>query len=313
MTVANFLNFSRAAEVLRITQPAVSHQINALENELGVKLFHRTSKSVRLTQAGYLFTQYADEILPNLRPLQRAIESGPRSTLRSPRGGMPKFCRPPFDDSHPFTACHRGPLLLPSLRMTPFDSLENLLEEGDIQVLISHKKTSLKKAVYRELCLRPVVCLCGCTTSTGPVGTGLCASIFVMLEEWPSAGHPFSTELLDVQSQVVSGRNSEQILFCDNLEILYTLVEAGLAFAIISGPLFRSLFPHLRYIPMPELSHLLWCFLPCRENSPPCFGDFSLCWRKIYKPIPMRYDHCTPNVPTLSQVGTFDASISKLD
>ena len=63
MTVANFLNFSRAAEVLRITQPAVSHQINALENELGVKLFHRTSKSVRLTQAGYLFTQYADEIL----------------------------------------------------------------------------------------------------------------------------------------------------------------------------------------------------------------------------------------------------------
>ena len=57
MEVANFLNFSRAAERLRITQPAVSHQINTLENELGVKLFHRTSKSVRLTQEGFLFTQ----------------------------------------------------------------------------------------------------------------------------------------------------------------------------------------------------------------------------------------------------------------
>lgn len=63
MTVSNFLNFSRAAEHLRITQPAVSHQISTLEDELGVKLFHRTSKSVRLTQEGYLFTQYADEIL----------------------------------------------------------------------------------------------------------------------------------------------------------------------------------------------------------------------------------------------------------
>ena len=42
--VANFLNFSRAAEHLRITQPAVSHQINTLEDELGVKLFLRTSK-----------------------------------------------------------------------------------------------------------------------------------------------------------------------------------------------------------------------------------------------------------------------------
>ena len=63
VTVANFLNFSRAAEHLRITQPAVSHQINTLEDELGVKLFHRTSKSVRLTQEGYMFTQSAGEIL----------------------------------------------------------------------------------------------------------------------------------------------------------------------------------------------------------------------------------------------------------
>ena len=63
MAVSNFLNFSRAAEHLRLTQPAVSHQINSLEDELGVKLFHRTSKRVRLTQAGHLFSQYAQEIL----------------------------------------------------------------------------------------------------------------------------------------------------------------------------------------------------------------------------------------------------------
>ena len=66
MEVANFLNFSRAAEHLRITQPAVSHQITALEDELGVKLFQRTSKSVRLTKEGYLFTQYAGEILKEM-------------------------------------------------------------------------------------------------------------------------------------------------------------------------------------------------------------------------------------------------------
>lgn len=55
MAVANFLNFSRAAEALRITQPAVSHQISTLEDELDARLFHRTSKSVRLTQEGYIF------------------------------------------------------------------------------------------------------------------------------------------------------------------------------------------------------------------------------------------------------------------
>ena len=71
MEVANFLNFSRAAERLQITQPAVSHQISSLEDELGTKLFFRTSKSVRLTQAGHLFTQYANEIL-KLSGLSRA-------------------------------------------------------------------------------------------------------------------------------------------------------------------------------------------------------------------------------------------------
>ena len=63
MSVSNFLNFSRAAEQLGLTQPAVSHQINTLEDELGVKLFYRTSKRVRLTQEGHLFSQYAREIL----------------------------------------------------------------------------------------------------------------------------------------------------------------------------------------------------------------------------------------------------------
>ena len=63
LAVANTLNFSRAAEQLRLTQPAVSHQINSLEDELGVRLFKRTSKSVRLTQEGYLYIQYAGEIL----------------------------------------------------------------------------------------------------------------------------------------------------------------------------------------------------------------------------------------------------------
>ena len=39
LMVADCLNFTKAAESLKITQPAVSHQIRALEDELGVKLF----------------------------------------------------------------------------------------------------------------------------------------------------------------------------------------------------------------------------------------------------------------------------------
>ena len=44
IAVAEYLNFSKASRELKITQPAVSHQIQTLEEELGVKLFNRTSK-----------------------------------------------------------------------------------------------------------------------------------------------------------------------------------------------------------------------------------------------------------------------------
>ena len=63
IAVAQHLNFSRASESLKITQPAVSHQIQTLEEELGVKLFRRTSKSVSLTSEGIQFLPDAELIL----------------------------------------------------------------------------------------------------------------------------------------------------------------------------------------------------------------------------------------------------------
>lgn len=61
--VQKSLNFSKAAEVLCITQPAVSKHINALENDLGVALFSRTKHGVKLTKEGEIYADYAREIL----------------------------------------------------------------------------------------------------------------------------------------------------------------------------------------------------------------------------------------------------------
>jgi DNA-binding transcriptional LysR family regulator len=52
LTLAGELHFGRTAERLGISQPAVSEAIRALESRLGVKVFDRTSRRVRLTQAG---------------------------------------------------------------------------------------------------------------------------------------------------------------------------------------------------------------------------------------------------------------------
>ncbi|PWK10238.1 LysR family transcriptional regulator [Tumebacillus permanentifrigoris] len=63
VTVAEKKNFSRAAEALSLTQPAISQQIQSLEDYYSTKLFERTSKRVELTRAGELLLPYAKEIL----------------------------------------------------------------------------------------------------------------------------------------------------------------------------------------------------------------------------------------------------------
>lgn len=54
---------NRAAEVLHITQPTLSRQLSRLEEEVGVKLFHRGPRRVTLTNEGILLQRRAEEIL----------------------------------------------------------------------------------------------------------------------------------------------------------------------------------------------------------------------------------------------------------
>ncbi len=60
--VANHLSFSRAAEAMEITQPAVSIQVQELEKFLGITLFHRRPRGLRITEAGNAVLAYAQQI-----------------------------------------------------------------------------------------------------------------------------------------------------------------------------------------------------------------------------------------------------------
>ncbi len=56
-------SFSRAAEVLQLTQPSITARIQSLERELGEELFERGGRGVRLTDSGFAFLPYAERIL----------------------------------------------------------------------------------------------------------------------------------------------------------------------------------------------------------------------------------------------------------
>ncbi len=71
--IAETLNFTKAAEILNLTQSAVSHQIKALETELGAPLFIRAKRGVILTSAGKMALEYASRILDEADEMRERV------------------------------------------------------------------------------------------------------------------------------------------------------------------------------------------------------------------------------------------------
>lgn len=73
LTVVREEGINRAAEVLHITQPTLSRQLSQLEEEVGVKLFHRGAKKITLTSEGILLRRRAEEILSLVDRTEREL------------------------------------------------------------------------------------------------------------------------------------------------------------------------------------------------------------------------------------------------
>ena len=82
--VANERSFTRAAEILYVSQPSLSKQIKILENKLGIVLLNRENSTISLTEGGRVFLQYSERILALCEESCRAlndVKNGDRGNL----------------------------------------------------------------------------------------------------------------------------------------------------------------------------------------------------------------------------------------
>ncbi len=83
-TVARLLSFTKAAETLHMTQPAVTFQVRQLEEHFNTRLFDRTHNRINLTEAGSRAYEYADKIFE----LYQEMESSIREMTGEIRGAL---------------------------------------------------------------------------------------------------------------------------------------------------------------------------------------------------------------------------------
>jgi len=87
LQVSQHRSFSRAAEILQLTQPSITARIQALERELGEELFERSGRGVRLTDAGHAFLPYVERLLQTVREGRDAVDEVRNVQLGSLRLG----------------------------------------------------------------------------------------------------------------------------------------------------------------------------------------------------------------------------------
>ena len=82
--VATEMSFTKAADILFLSQPSLSKQLKLLENRIGMLLINRNKNKISLTEAGQLFLQYAERILALCEESCRALtdlQNGDRGNL----------------------------------------------------------------------------------------------------------------------------------------------------------------------------------------------------------------------------------------
>lgn len=153
LAVAEYLNFSQAAQQLHVTHPAVSQQIQSLEKELNVKLFQRTTRSVKLTEEGKAFLNDARQIVAISDRAKKRFDSTMPGTLEVLSLGFYNFpCMFLLSDALEQLHAER-PQLHPRLQVIPFQHIYRMLEEGDLDAVVGFRESPSVKisALYKEI------------------------------------------------------------------------------------------------------------------------------------------------------------------
>lgn len=81
LAVCDTMNYRKASELLHLTQPAVTKQVQALEYQYGAKLFHYDGRRLEKTEKGAILERYARSLLYNYQELNRQMHKEPKRQL----------------------------------------------------------------------------------------------------------------------------------------------------------------------------------------------------------------------------------------
>ncbi len=229
--VARHSHVTRAAAELHIAQPALSKQISQLERELGITLFDRVGRSLRLTEAGEALLPYARAVLAQVEEARAAMAE--RVGLKA---GRVAIGAPPTVGAHLLppllTAFHqRYPGITLRLHEAGIQSLLDLLESGLTDLAVVALPVSDEALTVTPLLNEPLVLI---VSPHHPLaGRNEVAMTELRNERWILS--PASYELREATLKACrdAGFTPQTVMEGGETETLVRFVAAGLGIALV--------------------------------------------------------------------------------
>lgn len=250
LVVAETLNFAAAAERLHVTQPAVTQQIHALEKELNVKLFKRTTRTVKLTTEGFVFLNDAKSI--------QHIVGHAKKRFEEPAGLEPvlftigchsqsELALLPDILQEMLSCC---PALHPIFQIVPFQHLHQLLKEDSLDVVFDFREQTERKTreTYRELLKAKPICV---LPGNSPLSQNAGLTIGNLKKEKAILFNPQIAPgcFNAIQRTIIDQKTMADIYMQDSPEACITLAKAGFGIAVLPD-LNLPKDPALVYLPL---------------------------------------------------------------
>lgn len=147
---AERLNFTKAAEALFLSVPTVTHHIKNLEEEIGVRLFYRNSRIVKLTEQGEKFYYDAKDIYMKMEDAKSRFQSNTQSESVIFRIGC--MSENEFEKIEPILKEIKNlfPYVRPKIIAKDFYDLKNLYENQQLEIAIATRDLS-NQGTYKKL------------------------------------------------------------------------------------------------------------------------------------------------------------------
>lgn len=243
LAVADHLNFAKAAEEVSISQPSVTHQIQALENELNTKLFNRSTRNVELTSSGLAFLDDARNILTLSNRAKKRFADPAGADIITLRIGCSGLSQMDLFPQILNKLIQKYPNLHPIFFQMPRTQIFTKLDDGDLDVALGMKDQQPKKAglVYKELAKSAVCCVC---QPDHPLAMRASVSLddikpYKLILYNPATTDPGTAQL---QNALSAEKFPSDLYYCDYAENAVVLVASGIGVSVLPELLAPNLY-----------------------------------------------------------------------